>query len=124
MMSPTAYEIASLLMTGAMTLHELRIAFVHLALASEDEVEATLRRGLLELVEHGWVRWDYEPDYGNVNKSAEHPPRFDVENFELHWRQCTRTGWLSVSIPDADFPTMFFAATERLHAELDKPEYG
>ena len=121
MMSTEAYDIANCLLTGAFSLHDLLATMIHVEHVPKDDVDAYLHKGLREMVEHGWLRWSYEPQYGDV--PSEHPDTYDVQHFEDDWRKCTILGALREGVPDAENPTMLFEATDALSEEIIKPEY-
>ena len=116
MMSINAYNIGGWLLTGAFSLHDLLTTMTHVEHIPREDVDEYLHEGLRELAERGWVRWEYEPDYGNA--PSERPQVYDGPHFEHDWERCISHGTLREGVPDAENPTMLFEATDALVEEL------
>ncbi len=120
-MSLKAYTISCYLVDGAYTLHDLLATMIHVEHVPRNMVDAYLHEGLLEMVKNGWVRWEYEPEYGDV--PSEKPDAYDVRHFEYDWERCTCRGALREGVPDAENPTVLLEATDALAGEIGKPDY-
>lgn len=120
MLSIDAYSVASVILTGGLTVHDLRWSLATENIAKE-QVNDFLYAALAELSRCGYLIWFYEPDYGNT-PSVE-PANFGEQEFARYWRLCFQNSCLEAKIPDRDNPTLFLEHTDSLLIELEKPFY-
>lgn len=121
MLSKDAYNVASVIVTGGLTVHDLRWS-IATANVSVERVEGFLYLALSELSRCGYLVWMYEPNYGN--SPAVKPVNFGEQEFERHWQMCFRNSRLDAKIPDGDNPTLFLEPSVPLLKELARPEYS
>lgn len=120
MLSIDAYNVASVILTGGLTVHDLRWSVATENVPNE-RVKDFLYGTLTELTRCGYLVWLYEPDYGNT--PSVRPANFGEQEFTRYWRLCCQNGGLDAKIPDRDNPTLFLECNDSLLKELDKPHY-
>lgn len=120
MLSKDAFDVASVIVTGGLTVHDLRLSIVTEVIPSE-RVNEFLHRSLAELSRGGYLVWVYEPDYGNTPPRK--PASCDEREFGKYWRLCFPRGGPVSNVPDCDNPTLFLEHNSALLRELNRPEY-
>jgi hypothetical protein len=121
MLSKSAFEVASVIVTGGLTAHDLKLSIATEGVAPE-RVDEFLRDALAELARCGYLVWLYEPNYGNTSPVS--PARCDEREFDNYWRLCFPSGGPTSHFPDGDHPTLFLEHNAALLCEVNKPEYG
>lgn len=125
MLSTDAYEVASVIVLGGLTVHDLKGSIATEGQAAE-KVDVLLRRSLRELAKCGYLIWSYEPDSGNL--PAVSLPTFDERELDKYWQLCFPNG-IPVSkipdstIPDSDNPKLYLEDDDALLHEPGNPEY-
>jgi|GEM_PF-3434692 len=118
MLSRAAYEVGSVLVAGAATVHELK-ASVATAGVSATEVDGWLLGALLELVASGYVTFLFEPRYGDLPPIR--PAAMTPTEFESLWGRAFGQG---VRGEPESSSTVFVECTDGLVAELQKEDYS
>lgn len=118
MLSQAAYEIASVLVTGAATVHELKASIATTGVPPS-HVDEWLHAALQELVSLGFATFMYEPRYGDLPPVS--PVSMTSTEFESYWNQCFEDGVSGV--PESN-RTISAEITDGLIDELAKEEYS
>lgn len=114
-LSKSAYEIGSVLVTGACTVNDLfySVATEHIPLQDKKEY---LRGGLSEICSKRLIKWSYEPDYGN--RPCITPLQFNEDEFSRYWNNCFSKVTIIPEVPDAINPTLFLEPLDVLSENL------
>ena len=119
-LSVCAFYTAHMVYAGALTVHDLRWSLGFRDLPDQ-HAEKTMREALAELCRFGLLKWNYEPQYGDI--PGVEPESLDETCFLRYWNLCFDETGPHGKIPDAANPTLFLEATEDMRHEITKPEY-
>ena len=89
MLSQAAYQVASVLVTGAVTVHDLKASIATTGIP-QSNVDEWLRIALQELVTLGFATYLFETQYGDAPPVA--PVSMTKTEFEFYWNQCFEDG--------------------------------
>lgn len=118
MLSQAAYQVASVLVTGAATVHELKASIATTGV-SRDKVDEWLFGALRELIALGFATFLFEPKYGDLPPVS--PPSMTTTEFKSYWNRCFPDG--VTGVPESS-RTVFVECTDGLIDELAKEEYS